>query len=189
MPDETRTTKPSARERFAHEMREFETVFLFIAPFCLSFEAYRMYWEGKTRPVLGLGLALLNAMVLSKIVLIGEMAHLGESSRNKPLLVITVHKAAVFAVFYSLFHLLERGVHGLLHGESFQNALRAEFTHGGGLAIRTFVVFFAFIPFFALRESRQIIGEERFTRLFLGSGRDWAPRGGGGARLQPRPHG
>lgn len=103
---------------------------------------------------------------------------------------VTIHKSAVFTIFYMLFHLLERGIHGLRHGESFVEAVRtAAFAHGGGLALHFAFVFFAFIPFFALREGRLVIGEERFHQLFLGSGRpSVSHEGGHGARLQPRPH-
>jgi hypothetical protein len=165
--------KAHTRERVVHELREFVTVFFFLAPFFLAFEAYRLYLEGNLRePLLAFGMALFNALVLSKVILIGEMAHLGEFSRGKPLHVVTIHKSAVFTVLYSLFHLLERGIHGLLHGESLWKAVQAEiFVHGGGLALRLLVLFFALIPFFALRELRRVIGEEQFQQLFLGSGR------------------
>jgi len=188
VPGETKNVKTGARERLAHEVRELATVFALLAPFFLSFEAYRMYLERQLAdPLLDFGMALVNALLLSKIILLGEFAHLGTRARSRPLLVVTVHKAAVFTVFYGLFHLLERGIHGLLHGENFLKAVHAEvFTHGGGFAIRLACMFFAFMPFFALMESRQVIGEERFHQLFLGSKRVRASDGGAYVRLEPR---
>ena len=181
-------TKARAREWLVHELREFVTVFFFLAPFFLAFEAYRLYLEGNLgEPLLAFGMALFNALVLSKVILIGEMAHLGKLSRNRPLLVTTVHKAAMFAILYTLFHVLEQGIRGIVRGESFLEAVRAEALRpSGGPAIRMVVVFFAFVPFFALRELRRVIGEERFQQLFLGSGRHLTSRQSGeGGRLQP----
>ena len=179
--------KAHARERVAHELREFVTVFFFLAPFFLAFEAYHLYLKGSLgEPLLSFGMALFNALVLSKVILIGEMAHLGELSRGRPLHVVTIHKSAVFTVFYTLFHLLERGIHGLVHGESFWKAVQAEaFVHGGGLALRMIVVFFVFIPFFALRELRRVIGEERFQQLFRGNWRQETSRQSGEKRTAP----
>ena len=149
-------------------MSEFLVVFVFLAPFFLSFAAYRMYLERDFGdPWLRFGMALVNALVLSKVVLIGEMAKLGEGHGNRPLLLVTLRKSAVFAVFYLAFHVVEEGIHGLLHGEAFLDAAADVFRGPNGLAIRMLFVFFAFIPFFALRESRRVIGEERFRDLFL----------------------
>lgn len=173
MPNQTETIKPGARTRIAHETREFVGVFLFVAPFFLSFEAYRMYLLRDLRePYVALGLALFSALVLSKVILIGEFIHLGSHFRRGPLLLVSLWDAAVFTVFYAMFHLLDVGIHAVIHRESFAAAVRTEaFTHVGRMAMRMVVVFFAFIPFFALRESRHVIGEENFDRLFFGSRR------------------
>jgi uncharacterized membrane protein YozB (DUF420 family) len=117
-------------------------------------------------------MALVSALVLSKVILIGELLKPGSRFQHRPLLIVAVYKAAVFTVFYLFFHLLESGIRGVLHGEPFLQAVHAEaFTRPGRLAIRMLFVFFAFIPFFALLESRHVIGEERFRHLFFGVGR------------------
>ena len=52
-----------------------------------------------------------------------------------------------------MFHLLEDGVRGALHGQGFLDAIQAEaFTSVGGVMARLLFVFFAFIPFFALMD-------------------------------------
>ena len=69
-----------------------------------------------------------------------------------------------------MFHLLEDGVRGALHGKGFLHAIQAEaFTSVGGVVARLLFVFFAFVPFFALMETRQAMGMDRFHKLFLGS--------------------
>jgi hypothetical protein len=159
------------RHKLAHEITEFVAVFLFLAPFFLAITNYRMYLqENFSHPFFAYGMALLNALVLSKIILIGELIHLGERSRNRALLFSTVDKAAVFTVLYLMFHLLEEGVRGSLHREGFLATIHADaFANIGGLIARLLFVFFAFIPFFALMETRRVLGVDRFRELFLGT--------------------
>jgi hypothetical protein len=69
-------------------LREFLFVFLFVAPFFLSFEGYKMYLPHEPGSSLfKYGVALLNALVLSKVILIGELAGLGRYSEHKPLII------------------------------------------------------------------------------------------------------
>jgi hypothetical protein len=115
-------------------------------------------------------MSLFSALVLSKIILVGELVHVGGRFSNRPLIFVTVYKSAVFTIFYLMFHLLEEGVRGALHGKGFLHAVQVEtFTGVAGLLARLLFVFYAFVPFFALMETRQAIGIERFHELFLGS--------------------
>ena len=69
-----------------------------------------------------------------------------------------------------MFHLLEEGVRGALHGKGFLDAIQAEaFTSIGGVLARLLFVFFTFLPFFALMETRRVMGIDRFHELFLGN--------------------
>ena len=164
-------TDSSIKQKLAHEIREFLAVFLFLAPFFLAITNYRMYLqENFSRPFLAYGMSLFNALVLSKIILIGELVHLGGRFSNRPSIFTTVNKSAVFTIFYFMFHLLEDGVRGALHGKAFLHAIQAEaFTSVGGVMARLLFVFFAFVPFFALMETRRAMGMDRFHELFLGS--------------------
>ena len=167
-------TDSPTKQKLAREIREFLAVFLFLAPFFLAITNYRMYLQANfSHPIFAYGMSLFNAFVLSKIILIGELVHLGGRVSNRPLIFITLKKSAVFTIFYFMFHLLEDGVRGALHGKGFLDAIQAEaFTSVGGVTARLLFVFFAFIPFFALMETRQAMGMDRFHELFLGSAHD-----------------
>lgn len=159
-----------AKQRIAHELKEYLTVFLFVAPFFLSLEAYRGYLvHDVENRLFDYGTALFNALVLSKVLLTGRLAGLGKRSESKPLIISTIHKAGVFTGFYLVFHVMERTVRGLVHGQTFVGALDALAVAGKEeLLVRALVLFFAFIPLFALLETRRVIGENRFQCLFLG---------------------
>ncbi|HEY6343908.1 MAG TPA: hypothetical protein VIY49_20625 [Bryobacteraceae bacterium] len=160
--------KENRKQRIVHELWEFLTVFLFLAPFFASFATYRVYLKGGSGELLALGIAMVNALVLAKIILIGEMARLGRRSENKPLFVSTIHKAIMFTMLYLAFHVLEEGVRGVLHGHSFFRPLVVEKEELLGIGL---VLFFAMIPFFAMREMRRVMGADNFRHLFFGGNR------------------
>jgi hypothetical protein len=59
----------------------------------------------------------------------------------------------------------------LLYGHTVAGALR-ELASGGlsEVLVRNLVIFCALIPFFAFRELRRVLGEDRFFALFFRSG-------------------
>jgi hypothetical protein len=162
----------NSKARVAHEMKEYLVVLLLVAPFFVSFAAYRMFLLGRSGSELfAYGTALVNALVLSKIILIGELARLGKRSESKPLIVSTIYKSVLFTLLYMAFHILEGAVHGLWHGQTFLGAIHeAAVTRRAELASVALVMLFAFIPFFALREMRRVVGADRFRDLFLTKG-------------------
>ena len=158
-----------SKQGIAHELREFLVVFLFIAPFVITLATYRIFLGTRENTLFVYVAALVNALVLSKIILIGELIGLGKRSENKPLILPTLHKSVAFTLLYLAFLGLESTVHDLLHGQSLLAALSAAFVaEGGELLMRGLVTFFAAIPFFALRELRRVPGPDTFRGLFFG---------------------
>ena len=166
-----------AKQKITHEFKEFLIVTLFLAPFFLSFEGFKislLHEPGNS--LFKYGIALLNALVLSKVILIGELVGLGKKSEHKPLIVSTIHKAGMFTVLYVIFRMLEHVIRGLIHGETFLHSVAI--ADKGVILARALTVFFAFIPLFALFEIRRVMGEHEFLSLFIrreprsGSARD-----------------
>jgi hypothetical protein len=90
-----------AKQKIAHEFKEFLIVSLFLAPFFLAFEGFKISLVHEPgNSLFKYGIALLNALVLSKIILMGELIGLGKKSERKPLIVSTIHKAGMFTVLY-----------------------------------------------------------------------------------------
>jgi hypothetical protein len=115
------------------------------------------------------GFAVINALALAKVVLLGEMFHAGDRLKGKPLIYPIVFKSAVFGVLLILFHLLEEALLGLIHGETLSQSLSS--IAGGklsGIAMVGIIMFFVLIPFFAFEELQRAIGAEEFRFLLLG---------------------
>src|SRR5215472_19213474 len=91
-----------------------------------GFSTYRMLLQGRFREgSFEYGTALINALILSKIVLIGEYLRLGKRQENRPLIYSTVYKSLVFTLLVAMFHVLEEAIRGLLHGEGLRGAFAA----------------------------------------------------------------
>jgi hypothetical protein len=117
------------------------------------------------------GFAIINALMLAKILLIGEDLHLGSRFRDKPLLYSILYKCFIFTLFIIGFHFIERVIGGVVHGRSIAQSFP---TIGGGsvqgiLSVGA-TVFVALIPFFAFREIARVIGHRELWSLLLTRG-------------------
>ena len=151
------------------EMKDVIVVSTFILAFFLSFTTYRMYLAGNfENATFNYATALVNALVLAKVILIGEAIRLGRPFEDRRLIVPTIHKAAMFTLFYLLFHAIEEGVRGLFKGEDLRAVIHSMATAETGKEtfFRALVFFFAFIPFFALRETERVMNVDGFGLFF-----------------------
>ena len=114
------------------------------------------------------GFAIVNAAIMAKVMLIGEDLRLGRQFDHLPLIYPTAHKAGLFALVFMLFHALERILVGTLGGHSLAESMPHM---GGGTWPGRFMVWaimtVSLLPFFALREIGQFMGEGRLWRLMF----------------------
>ena len=68
--------------------------------------------------------ALINALVLGKVVLTARKLHLGNFVDDAPLIYPTLVKSALFAAILAVFKILEEAAGALYRGKSFHDAYR-----------------------------------------------------------------
>jgi hypothetical protein len=116
------------------------------------------------------GVSLIEALVLAKVIMIGEVLHLARGLENKPLVVPTMYKASVFCVLVGAFAIIEHMVIGLIRGrgvaQSFEE-ITGKLIYE--LIAECLVAFLAFIPFFGIRELARVLGQGKMQQLFFGS--------------------
>jgi hypothetical protein len=158
------------KQRLAHGVREFFTVFLFLAPWFLAFSTYRILLLRRfAEEPFEYGTGLLNALILSKVILTGEYLQLGKHQENKPLIYPTIWKAFLFTLLATAFYVVEHILRGLLRGGGFAAGIEAIREMGAGQLLgRSLVMFFAFLPLFALREIGRALGAGKLQELFFG---------------------
>jgi hypothetical protein len=166
-------SKGSVKQRLEHEMKEYLVIAAYLAAFFLSFTTYRKlvlaeYHVG----YFAYGWALMEAMILAKVILIGQVMHLGDRFRDRPLIVSTLWKSIVFSLLVALFVVLEHVVAALLHHRSIASEFQLTGGQGYEMLARVQLMLVAFVPFFAFREISVVLGEGKLLELFFQGGGD-----------------
>ena len=157
------------KQKAIHEFKQFVGISFYLGFFFCAVATYKMLLLNDLRDsYFSYIAALINALVIAKVILIGEYAHLGKKHEHKPLLLSSVYKALLFGLLVLVFHIVEDAVKGLLHGENMAEAFQD--MRIVDLLGRTLVIFCTFVPFFAFREMRRVLGEDKFQDLFFHSG-------------------
>jgi hypothetical protein len=158
------------KQKAKEELRKFLIYFLYLAMFFCAFVLYRnLLIEKFSSSYLHYGFALFEALIISKVILIGESLRLGDRKfSGYPLIVPTLYKTVIFSLFVLAFSVVEHYGVGYIEGKSIVE-LNVELTAIGWNEIlsRTLIKFVAFIPFFAFIELERVIGEGTISRLFI----------------------
>jgi hypothetical protein len=161
--------KKSLKEKAIHELEEMIAIFLYLAFFFSAIVTYRMLLLNELHiSYFGYGTALINALVVAKVILIGQAMHIGRKRESRPLFELALYKAFLFSVFVFVFHVVEELIRTLAHGEKIATALYQ--IRLDDMISRNLIVFCTFIPLFAFMELRRVLGEGRFWDLFFRTG-------------------
>lgn len=160
--------KTGLKQKVVHELEDMAVIFLYLAFFFCALATYSMLLLNKFQiSYFTYGAALLNALIIAKVILIGEYAHLGKKQEAKPLIYSSIYKAFLFSLLVFAFHIVEEAIKHLVHDQRIVTVFRE--VRIDDLLSRTLIVFCTFIPLFAFREMQRVLGEEQFrTLLFKG---------------------
>lgn len=166
---EVMQSKPGRwKQTLVHEVIEYWLIFAYLAVFFAAFMWYRrlilaeyqVHYTNYWFPVI-------EAAVLAKVIMIGDLLRLGRRLEQKPLIVSTLYRTVLFSLWVGLFSILEATVRGLIHGQGLMGGVE-EISGKGPYEVlaSTIVLFVAFVPFFALRELDRVLGEGKVRALF-----------------------
>lgn len=167
------SAKPTVRQKIEHEFVEFAGIALYLAFFFCSLSIYSILLLNEfdvSTSAFAVGTALINALIVAKVILIGEYARLGKRHENKAILLSALYKSILFSVLVLAFHFVEEAVKIAIHRQGFAGALHE--VRIDLLLARSLVVFCTFLPLFAFRELQRVMGEEKFRALFFKTGAD-----------------
>jgi hypothetical protein len=116
------------------------------------------------------GFAVLNALVLAKVMLVAEDLGLSRWLRDRPLIYPILFESFLLTVLFICFHFAERIVIGLIRGESLAASMPT-IAGGGlaGLACVAAILFVSLIPFFAVRNLSRALGAGRLKAMLFGT--------------------
>jgi len=157
------------KQKAVHEFKEMTIVTVYLAFFFCALATYSMLLMGKSElAYFTYGAAVVNALVVAKVILIGEAAHLGKRHEDKPLIYSCIYKAFLYTLLVFAFHFVEEIIKRLIHGKDIAGAFRD--VRLDELLARSVIIFCTFIPFFAFRELGRVLGPDKFRAMFLRTG-------------------
>jgi hypothetical protein len=159
------------KERAMDEARRFITMFVYLWVILGVFSLHERVilrqegigWTSQT-------LAVVNALVLAKVMLLVEDLRPARWLPPQPLLFPTLFEAGSLTVVFIVFHELEAVIIGLVHGKDWAQSIPA--IGGGGIAgllCISIILFVALVPYIMFRNIGRAIGPERLAKLLLGS--------------------
>jgi hypothetical protein len=114
------------------------------------------------------GLAVVNALVFAKVMLVAEDLHLGHRFQDKPLIYSVLFKSILFAMALICFHIVEHVLIGMWGGRTIAESISEVGANRlVGIASLGIIGTIALAPFFLLREISRAIGEDNFRALFF----------------------
>ena len=169
MPHDTSSHK-DLKAKVLHELKLFWIIALYLLLLMGSFDIYRRlilaeygvaYWS--------YGFKAVEALVVAKVILLGEAMGLGRRYERRPLIISVMAKSVVFAIFIVLFSILEHIVEALFHKAGWSEAVHSVVARGTDeMAARVLVLVVALVPFFAFLELSRVLGPGRLSALFFG---------------------
>ena len=162
--------KGNLKKKLLHEV---ETYWVYVVYLTLVFAAFTQYRRLILADVgityTNYWVALIEALIFAKVIMIGDVLHFGRRLENKPLIFPTLLKTVAFTLVVGLFVFIENAIKGLIKGKGAVEGFM-EFLGKGPYEVLAggLVIFVAFIPFFAFKElSRALGGEGKILALFF----------------------
>src|SRR5208283_4026979 len=106
--NDSKKDKAGLKQKIAHEMFDYFINFVYLAFFFVMFTSYRRLILAEYQiSYLHYGISIIQAMILAKVVMVGDILRLGRRLENKPLIFPTLYKAIVFCIWVGVFGVLE----------------------------------------------------------------------------------
>lgn len=157
------------KERALEELRAFWLIALYLWIFLGAFTTYRVLVLAETGVwYVHYGVALVEALIIAKVVLIGRMFSFSRRYEDRALYVSVAYKSVLFGLLAVLFGVIEHLIEGWVHHKGLFGGLEDMVAVGGyELAARVLMLMVAFVPFFAFWELGRVLGMKRLANIFF----------------------
>ena len=157
------------KERALEELRAFWLIALYLWIFLGAFTTYRVLVLAETGVwYVHYGVALVEALIIAKVVLIGRMFSFSRRYEDRALYVSVAYKSVLFGLLAVLFGVIEHLIEGWVHHKGLSGGLEDMLSVGGyELAARVLMLMVAFVPFFAFWELGRVLGMKRLANIFF----------------------
>lgn len=159
----------SLKERALEEFKVYWVITLYLWLFLASFTAYRRLILAEIgSPHVPYGIALVEALIIAKVVLVGRIFGFSRRFEDQRLIVPVLYKSIVFGLLVVVFSIVEHLVMGWIHGRGALDGLHEIVAVGAyEIAARLLAMIVAFVPFFAFYELGRVMGMSKLAALFF----------------------
>jgi GYF domain 2 len=166
---ETPALRRDLKERARAEIKNFSLFFLYlwvVFGMLAIHESIILAQHGLS--YISHGVALVNALIFAKVMLVAQDLHLGHRLDDKPLVYSILFKSFLFGITLICFHIIEHVLIGMWHGTPVTETISEVGVDNleGLISIGT-ITTVALVPFFILREISRVIGEGKLWALFF----------------------
>ena len=166
--------KASLKTRAVDETKKFLIMTLYLWVFFAVLSLHKtLVMEQEHLDYQAQGLAIVNALVLAKVMLLAEDFRLGSRFfKDHPLVYSVLFRSLVFAIVLIGFRILEDAAIDLLRGKPLADSL-ADFGAGNAKGVFSMgaIAFVALTPFFMVSEMARVLGSDGLRQLFFTRGR------------------
>lgn len=165
----SQSTAPSLKERAMEELRMYWVIAVYLAVMLAALTWYRRLVLAESGvSYFHYSAAAIEALILAKVILIGQALGLGRRFEGSRLIMSVLFKSLIFSIFMAVFTVIEHLVEGLMHREAWSQIaaglVRADKTE---ILARTVMMMVTLIPFFAFWEVDRVMGDHRLFDLFF----------------------
>lgn len=161
----------SFKQKVTSEIRLFFIYAFYLNLLFFSFTIYERILLGLTdNSYVPFGFCIIQALIMAKVILIGDHIRLGHIFDSKPLAYTVAYKTIIFCILMFLFVIAEHCVMGLIDGKPITGILEEFFANHLNVALaKTFIMFLVFIFFFSVLETSRALGDHKLFDLFFKS--------------------
>ncbi len=162
--------RPGLKERALEEFRIYLVITLYLWIQLGMFTVYRrlVVAESGGDDYLHYGIALVEALIIGKVVLIGKMFAFSRRYEDRALVWSVLYKTLLFGVLVLLFGVVEHLVGGWIHRQGLWGGLHEIAAVGANeLLARVLMLMVSFVPFFAFWELGRVLGMDKLAAMFF----------------------
>jgi hypothetical protein len=161
--------KRNFKERAKDQIKDFALMFLYLwIVFGMLAVHESMILSQHQINYVAHGLAVINALVFAKVMLVAEDLHLGHKLHDKPLIYSVLFKSILFAIALICFHIVEHALIGMWHGKPMAESIaEVGVNRLIGIVSLGIIGTVALAPFFLLSEISRVIGRDNFWALLF----------------------
>lgn len=157
------------KEKLISELKRFWLYTIVLTILFSSFNFYqRLLLNDFTNNTIPYGFSIIEALILAKIIIIGDAIHIGKRFSRFPLIVSVIHKSILFCLFVLLFTLFEHLFTGVVEGKKISTVYDNYINKKMNIAMaRSLIMFYVFLLFFSVLDTSRALGQHELFDLFF----------------------